>query len=90
MKKNIAREMVYKGYIGKIDTDEQILGDNIIFGKVINIDAVITFRGNTDEEAEQSFKDSVDAYLEFCKELGEEPDIKGRLYYNKDGDTTAR
>lgn len=33
-----------------------------------------TFQGTTVDEIEQAFKDSVDDYLAFCKERGEEPD----------------
>jgi predicted HicB family RNase H-like nuclease len=36
---------------------------------------VITFHSKTIEEAVQCFHESVDDYLEFCQELGEEPNI---------------
>ncbi len=53
----------YKGFQGSIYTDDQG-----IFGRLINIREVVTFKGATFEEACQSFKDSVDDYLEFCQQ----------------------
>jgi len=35
---------------------------------------VITFQGTTVSELEQAFKDSVDDYLVWCQERGEEPE----------------
>ena len=40
----------------------------------IKVKDVITFKGNTVPELEQEFHNSVDDYLEWCAELGEEPD----------------
>jgi predicted HicB family RNase H-like nuclease len=47
----------------------------------IDITDVITFEGTTVDEIRQAFRDSVDDYLEFCQELGKEPDkpFSGRL-----------
>ena len=62
----------YKGYTGKFEID---FDDNLISGIVIDIKDVITFHSKTIEEAVQCFHESVDDYLEFCQELGEEPNI---------------
>ena len=53
----------------------------IIFGRVLDINDVITFKGKTVEEARQEFQKSVDDYLAFCEDLGEEPDkpFSGKL-----------
>ena len=39
------------------------------------------FKAQTIEEASQEFQNSIDDYLEFCKELGQEPDkpFSGKL-----------
>jgi len=60
----------YKGFIpaAKIDFDK-----NLIRGKVLNTRDTITFYGNTPAEAQKAFQDSVDDYLEFCKEIGVKP-----------------
>lgn len=59
----------YKGYKGQIE-----LEDNYFCGRVLGINDVVTFKGKTIEEAHQEFQNSVDDYLDFCKELGQEPD----------------
>ena len=70
--------MKYKGYTAQIEIDEAA---SILFGTVLDIKDVITFKGNTIAELEQEFHNSVDDYLEWCAELGEEPDkpFSGKL-----------
>ena len=63
--------MEYKGYFAKVEFDEEA---NIFHGEVINLRDVVTFEGATVDELRQAFKDSVDDYLEFCAERGEDPD----------------
>lgn len=72
--------MNYKGYIGYVEHDEEA---DILFGRVLNTNDVITFEGKSIEEIKQAFQDSVDDYLEFCKELGKEPEktFSGKLLY---------
>lgn len=60
----------YKNYIGSVECD---LTDKCLFGKILFIDDLITFEGNTIEELEKAFHDMVDDYLETCKEIGKEP-----------------
>jgi len=61
--------MEYKGYFAKVEFDDD---DNIFHGEVINLRDVITFEGETVKELKQAFQDSVDDYLDFCAERGEE------------------
>ena len=63
--------MNYKGYIGKVDYDDE---NRIFTGSVINVKTVITFHGSTVDELEAEFRASVDDYLEWCKEDGVEPE----------------
>lgn len=63
--------MKYKGYNGHIEYDNEA---KIFHGEVLGIKDVVTFQGTTVDEIEQAFKDSVDDYLTFCAERGEEPD----------------
>jgi predicted HicB family RNase H-like nuclease len=60
----------YKNYVGSIEYD---LTDKCLFGKILFIDDLITYEGNTIEELEKSFKEMVDDYLETCKLIGKEP-----------------
>jgi predicted HicB family RNase H-like nuclease len=63
--------MRYKGYQGNITFDEE---SEIFHGEVINTKDVITFQGKSVKELKKAFKDSIDDYLTFCAERGEEPD----------------
>jgi len=62
--------MEYRGYLAHVEFDDDA---NIFHGEVINIRDVITFQGKTVDELRQAFKDSVEDYLAFCAERGEEP-----------------
>jgi predicted HicB family RNase H-like nuclease len=68
----------YKGYHGKVEFDDEA---GIFHGEVLDLRDVITFQGKSVDEIQQAFQDSVDDYLEFCKERGEVPDkpFSGRL-----------
>jgi len=63
--------MEYKGYIGKVEIDDEV---GVLYGEVINVRDVITFEGTSVEEVQQAFYESVDDYLEFCAERGESPE----------------
>ncbi len=63
--------MEYKGYFAKIEFDDEA---NIFHGEVINLRDVITFQGETVNKLRKAFQDSVDDYLEFCEERGENPE----------------
>ena len=44
----------------------------ILYGEVVNTRDVITFQGTSVKEIKKAFKESVDEYLAFCAERGEE------------------
>ena len=60
----------YKNYIGSVEYD---LTDKFLFGKILFIDDLVTYEGNTIEDLEKAFHYMVDDYLETCKEIGKEP-----------------
>ena len=62
--------MTYKGYTASIEVDVEA---GILFGRVLDINDVVTFKGKTVEEARKEFQNSVDDYLAFCEELREQP-----------------
>jgi predicted HicB family RNase H-like nuclease len=70
--------VIYKGYIGVASVDEEA---GILHGEVVNTRDVITFQGTCVQELEQAFIDSVEDYLEFCTERGEQPEkpFRGHL-----------
>ncbi len=61
----------YKNYIGLVEYDSDA---KIFTGEVVGVRSVITFQGRTPEEIEASFRESVDLYLEMCREDGIIPD----------------
>ncbi|MCL4551549.1 MAG: type II toxin-antitoxin system HicB family antitoxin [Bacteroidetes bacterium] len=63
--------MTYKGYTAYIEFDDDA---GIFHGEVLDTKDVITFQGTSVTELKKAFKDSVEDYLAFCKERGEEPD----------------
>jgi predicted HicB family RNase H-like nuclease len=68
----------YMGYTGHVEFDDEAA---IFHGEVVDTRDVITFQGTTVEEIEEAFRESIDDYLEFCADRGEEPDrpFSGRL-----------
>jgi predicted HicB family RNase H-like nuclease len=63
--------MEYKGYIAKVQFDDE---SDMYHGEVVNTQDVITFQGESMSELRKAFQGSVDDYLAFCAERGEEPD----------------
>lgn len=63
--------MRYRGYAGKVEFDAEA---DIFHGEVVGIRDVVTFQGRSVDEIRRAFRESVDDYLAFCRERGEEPD----------------
>jgi predicted HicB family RNase H-like nuclease len=63
--------MEYKGYLGKVEFDDAA---DLFHGEVVNTRDVITFQADSVRKLRKAFRDSVDDYLAFCAERGEEPD----------------
>lgn len=63
--------MEYKGYIGKVEIDDEA---GILHGEVINVRDVITFEGESVDEIQKAFRESVDDYLAFCAKRKESPE----------------
>jgi predicted HicB family RNase H-like nuclease len=68
----------YKGYNGAVEVDPKA---GILFGRVLDLDAVLTFEAETVRDAEQAFRDTVDDYLDWCAERGKQPEkpFSGKL-----------
>ncbi|HAI13591.1 MAG TPA: toxin-antitoxin system HicB family antitoxin [Phycisphaerales bacterium] len=63
--------MQYKGYIGQVEFDADA---GVLHGEVMGIRDVVTFQGQSVKAVEKAFHESVDDYLAFCQERGEDPD----------------
>ena len=70
--------MKYNSYLADVEYDDTA---KIFHGEVLGIRDVITFQGKSVDELEKAFHDSVDDYLVWCKERGEEPErtFSGKL-----------
>lgn len=76
--------MEYKGYVaGPIDFDPE---DGTFSGTVSGLRDVIHFEGTNAKELARAFRQSVDAYLEFCAERGQKPDrpFNGKILLRTD------
>lgn len=63
----------YKGFITTIVFSSE---DNVFYGKIENIDDLVLFDGSTVEEAYHYFVESVEDYMDMCKELDKEIERK--------------
>ena len=71
--------MEYKGYFTKIEYSKK---DNILFGSIQGIEDKILFEGESLNDFEIAFHESVDDYLELCAEVGKEPERSYKGSFN--------
>ena len=57
-------KLSHKGYTGSIEVSFE---DNCLHGRVLFIEDIVTYEGESVEELATSFKDAVDRYLAYCK-----------------------
>lgn len=60
----------YKGFQGSVDFSLQ---DNVLYGKILHIEDLVTFEGDDVKGLHEAFLESVDDYLQTCAELGTSP-----------------
>lgn len=63
--------MHYKGYEAVIEFDENA---DTFHGEIVNLRDVVTFQGSSASDLKKAFAESVEDYLDFCRERGEEPE----------------
>jgi predicted HicB family RNase H-like nuclease len=70
--------MQYKGYSANVLFDDE---NDLFHGEVLGIRDVVTFQGGSVKDLRKAFAESVDDYIEFCRERGESPDkpVSGRF-----------
>jgi predicted HicB family RNase H-like nuclease len=70
--------MQYRGYVASMIFDAE---DKVIVGRVLDIDDIITFHGESVDEFESNFHTVVDDYITACEKLGTAPEkpASGRL-----------
>ncbi len=60
----------HKGYFGSAEVSHE---DHCLVGQLLYIDDLVMYEGATYEEIERAFQQSVDDYLQFCSEVGKQP-----------------
>jgi predicted HicB family RNase H-like nuclease len=61
----------YKGYKARVEYDSE---DQVLVGRIEGIRDVVTFFATDTTNLEREFHASVDEYIAFCRERGEEPE----------------
>src|SRR3954452_19086920 len=61
----------YKDFTGVFAYDEDA---DLFHGRVLGLRDLVTFEGRSADELKTALADSVEDYLESCKELGKEPE----------------
>ena len=60
----------YKGYSARPDYSAE---DRIFYGKILGISDLVDFQSENAKDLEEEFHKAVDDYLEFCAEIGKQP-----------------
>ncbi len=69
----------YKGYHSNIEFDVESM---TLRGKIEGITDFVDFESDSLENIEAEFHSAVDDYLQFCKEIGKEPDKEYKGLFN--------
>ncbi len=69
----------HKGYTGSVEFSAE---DKVFFGRITGIRDVITFEADTVKKLIQAFKESVEDYLETCKQQNKVPDREFKGSFN--------
>ena len=67
----MSNTMTYQGYTASMTFDAD---DKIIVGRVLDIDDIISFHGESVAEFEAMFHAAVDGYVAACEQLGSAPE----------------
>ena len=71
--------MEYKGYLGSVEFSEE---DEIFFGRVLGIRALISYEGTSAKELIDDFHGAIDDYLNLCAEEGRTPETAYKGSFN--------
>jgi predicted HicB family RNase H-like nuclease len=74
----MSKYLEYKGYRGNVEYSAE---DKCFFGKLLGINALVTYEGQSVKEIETEFKASVNEYLALCKrrDIAPEKEYSGRF-----------
>lgn len=60
----------YKGYTARPEYSAE---DRVFYGTILGISDMVDFQSDSAKDLEEEFHKAVDDYLEFCAEIGKEP-----------------
>lgn len=69
----------YKDYRATINYSAE---DNVLYGKIEGINALVTFEAENVDELQTAFHEAVDDYLIYCEEHGIEPEKEYKGSFN--------
>lgn len=74
----MTNQLHYRGYTASMTFDTE---DKVIVGRVLDIDDILAFHGESVAEFEANFHTVVDDYITACEALGSEPEkpASGRM-----------
>ena len=64
-------KLCHKGYYGSVDYSAE---DDVLHGRVIGINDLVTFEAISVSKLGSAFRKSVEDYIKTCRELKKEPD----------------
>jgi len=62
--------MKYNNYVGSVEYSEE---DGCLFGRLLGINDIISYEGESVTELREAFKEAVEDYLETCEKIGKAP-----------------
>lgn len=71
MSNALINTMTYKGYTASMTFDTD---DKIIVGRVLDVDDIISFHGESVAKFEAAFHSAVNGYISACKKMGAAPE----------------
>ena len=73
----------FKGYHGSIEFS---IEDDCLHGRLLGIDDIISYEGNSVKEIKTAFEEAVDDYLKVCEEIGKSPEkpYSGKVMFRID------
>ncbi|MDR0446811.1 MAG: type II toxin-antitoxin system HicB family antitoxin [Oscillospiraceae bacterium] len=67
----MTNEMEYRGYYGTVEYSS---ADKVLYGKVIGVNSLISYEGDSVQTLRVDFEGAVDDYLEMCRENNVDPE----------------
>ncbi len=61
----------YKKFYGSVNYSAE---DDVFYGKIEDINDLISYEGESVDEIKHAFYDAVDDYIETCRQIGKEPE----------------